>query len=180
MPVTPSGPISLRLEDLRTLLANCPAWRTWTGDATAELAKRHVHLVDIPPAPSAAGYSAADLAELRPFARVDEYEEADRLVGGFVLERVSLGAFMPSGKLVLTFEDEVPQEDANDPAAAKLRFMNNVGAVLKDLVDLGDGEGDYLSVHKVEKLGRIARATEEDVETMGDYLQAQYVIHHGI
>ena len=180
MPISASGPVSLRLEDLRVLLGDCASWKSWTKAATAAAAKRHVHLIDIPSAASRGGYTREELTALRPLARVDEYEEDNRLVGGFVLERHALGAFVPSGKLILTFEDEVPAEDRDDPVAAKLRFMNNIGAVLLDLVDLGGGEGDYLSIHRVEKFGRVARAAEEDVETMGDYLQAQYVVHHGV
>jgi hypothetical protein len=179
MPIQATGIVSLRLEDLRALLGACASWRSWTKAADVAAAKRHVHLVDIPPSTSGSGYTRDELTALRPLARVDEYEEDNRLVGGLVLDRTALGGFVLSGKLVLTFEDEVPEEDADDPAAAKLRFMNNIGAVLKELADLGGGEGEYLSIHRVEKFGKVARASETDVETMGDFLQAQYVIHHG-
>ena len=35
MPVTPTGPVSLPLENLRVLLANCASWQSWVGAANA-------------------------------------------------------------------------------------------------------------------------------------------------
>src|SRR4051812_45031543 len=110
MPVTPSGTLSLPLECLRVLLANCPSWQSWTGTATAALAKARVYLHDItPPDADAGSYTASELQTLRPFARIDDWEP-QRGVGEepWRSRRAGeRGPYMKGGKLVLDFDDDV-------------------------------------------------------------------------
>lgn len=182
MPVEPSGPISLRLQQLKELLADCPAWQAWVGRAGNELvAGQHVYLIDTPPSEVAGGYTLAQLRTMRPFARVDEFELEDKPGGqAWVADRVALGAFSFSGKLILDFFDDVPEEDAGDPVAAKLRFMNNVGTVLLELLERGGGDEGPLSIHRVEKYQPFVRSDETEWETMGDYFRVQYLVHYGV
>jgi len=182
MAVTPTGQISLRLEDLRTLVANCAAWRSWTQTATVAAAKEKVYLVDLPPPAKDEAHEEEDLVARRPFAVVDEFEAPNDRSGAdaFVMDRASLGAFQLGGRLLLSFEDDVPPEDAGDPAAAKLRFMNNVGAVLQEIKALGAGENDLLSVHRVARWEPWRRSPKEEEPTQGDYMRVSFVVTWGI
>ena len=105
MPITPSGVLSLKLDQLRTLVAACPSWRQWSKTDDADHARAKIHLVDLPPAEGRQGYTAEDLGALRPLVRIDEFEMDDRPGGGgFILERTAHGMFVPSGKLFLEFD----------------------------------------------------------------------------
>jgi hypothetical protein len=137
--------------------------------------------VDVSPAFTNGGYTLAELKELRPYARVNEFELEDKPGGqGWIADRIALGAFTHSGKLVLDFLGDVPEEDAGDPAAATLRFMNHVGAVLLDLQALGGGDGYFLSIHRIEKYQPFVRSDETEAETLGDYFRVQYLVHYGV
>ena len=181
MPVTPSGPVSLPLEHLAVLLSNCAAFRAWTGDSTPALARLHVHLVDLPPAENPAGYTKAELTELRPLALVDEFVLDGGRPGAdaWESEREALGGWVDRGKLLLKLEALVPEEDANDPAAAKLKFMNDVGAILTDVKSLGGGDTDYLSIHRIVRYHPISRTRIEAVDAQGDAMSVSYVIWWG-
>ena len=181
MAIEPTGPVSLPLENLRLLVAACPAFQAWAGDATAEAAKAHVHLVDLPPAEDAGGYTRAELAELMPLAVVDEFAlDGDRPGGdAWSSDRNGLGAFVDSGKLLLRFEAAVPEEDANDPAAAKLKFYNAVGAVLQDMKGLGGGDADYLSIHRIVRYHPATRTPVESENAQGDVFRVSYVVFWG-
>lgn len=182
MPVEPAGPVSLKLQQLKDLLAASAAWQAWVGRAGNEqVAGEHVYLVDTPRSEDPDGYTLAQHKAMRPFARVDEFELEDKPGGqAWVARRVALGAFTFAGKLILDFVDDVPEEDAGDPVAAKLRFMNNVGLVLLDLLRLGGGDGEGLSIHGVEKYLPFVRSDETELATMGDYFRVQYLVHHDV
>lgn len=183
MPVTPTGPISLPLENLKALLANCAAFRSWVGAADVAAARERIHLCGLP-APAAVGgaYGLDELESLRPFAVIDEFAFEDNRPGGdaWVSQRVALGAFVESGRLLVRFEDDVPAEDARDIAAAKLALMNRIGALVTEMRDLGGGDSEYLSIHRITRHHPFERADESQAGTQGDYWQVSYRVDWGI
>lgn len=182
MPIEASGPVSLPLENLRVLLSNCEAFREWTGDDTAEAAREHVHLVDLPRPADRGGYTPEELAELRPFAVIDEFALDDGRPGAdaWATERDALGGFVDSGKLLLRFEAEILAEDADDPADSKLLFYNRVGAVLQDMKLLGGGDTEYLSIHRMVRYHPAKRMSFERAATQGDVYEVTYVVWWGV
>src|SRR5688572_21072978 len=104
MPIVASGMLSIPLECLRVLLANCTAWQSWTGAATAATAKERIHLHDIdPPAIAGGAYAADELTSRRPLARIDDWQP-ERGFGEqqWVARRIAeRGAFEIGGKLII-------------------------------------------------------------------------------
>src|SRR4051812_39751424 len=98
MPISPTGPVSLPLENLRILLAGCPGFRTWVGAANATEARTRILLVEMTAPADPQGYTAAELAAMRPFAVIDEHQLEDDRPGGdaWVWDRVGLPAFVAS------------------------------------------------------------------------------------
>jgi hypothetical protein len=181
MPVTASGPISLPLENGRTLIANCAAFRTWTGTADIAAAKNRIHLVDFEPPENGREYTADELAALRPYAEVDEFIPPDERPGGdpFVSQRQGYGAFVDAGKLLVRFFDNVDDVDAQNPSEARLQFMNKVGAVIAEIKELGGGDTDLLSVHRITRWEPYRRSDESEAETMGDFYRCSFVLTWG-
>lgn len=183
MPVAASGPVSLPLENLKVLLANCAAFRAWVGAADVTAARARIWLVDVPP-PAAAGrsYTAAELSAKRPLAIIDEFEFEDGRPGGdaWGSQRVALGGFVESGRLLLRFEADVPTADVNDPASAKLSIMNQVGAVVSDMRNLGTGDNEYLSIHRITRHHPYARSDQAEAPTQKDHFSVSYRIDWGV
>ena len=156
MPVTPSGMLSVPDALLRTMLSNCPAFRTWTGTANPTAALARIHLI-VKPAAAA-----------RPFALIDFGGEfnAQRNAGG------SQHYFQHSGSLLLLFEDDVDSANAADgkDADAEYEFRNNLGAVLSELEDLA-GRDDNLTISRMTVLVSPARTHVDERATLGDYYQ---------
>ena len=78
------------------------------------------------------------------------------------------------------FQWTAPGFRGGDPAAAKLRFMNNVGAVLQEMKALGAGENDLLSVHRVARWEPWRRSPKEEEPTQGDYMRVSFVLTWGV
>jgi hypothetical protein len=181
MPVTASGIVSLPLENLRILVANCDAFQTWTESADVATAKTRLHLI-APLAEDGRKFTAEELASLRPFAVIDEWRAPGGRQGGgsWVMDRHALGGYTPSGKLILTFEDAVADEDKDNHDEARLQFMNQLGAVLNEMLDLGGGDTDYLSIHRIERWDFYARSDETEKTPQGDFYWASYLIDWGV
>lgn len=179
MPVTASGIVSLPLEKLRTIIANCAAFQAWTGTADVAEATTRLHLIG-PKAEDGRKFTAEELAELRPFGVIDEWRVPGRPGGGaWVMDRHAQGGYTPSGKLLLTFEDAVADDDSGNPDEARLAFMNRLGDVINEMLLLGGGDTEYLSIHRVERWEYYARGDETEAAPQGDFYWASYVIDWG-
>jgi hypothetical protein len=193
MAVTPSGMLSLPMECLRVLLANCTAWQSWTGTANATLAKARIYLHDIPaPAADEGSYTASELQTIRPFARIDDWMP-ERGFGdepwksSRVAER---SAFRTTGKLVLDFSDDVDASDTANATDTKLRFTNRVGGVIEELLGKA-GSSDYLSVGdlaagvapigilSIEVYQGYLRSDQAETDAQGEHTRMQFLVHWG-
>jgi len=135
MAVTPTGPLSLPIYNLQTLLANCSAWQMWLGVSTVAAARARTYMAYV---------SASSLT--RPFAVITQGDSwsYNMIAGG------ARNHFQEGGSLVLMFEAGVSvayqAEAAVDDAA--LEFLNNVGGVIDDMSELA-GSGGYLSIQRI-------------------------------
>ena len=153
MAVTPSGPLSLPLDNLRTLLANCPSFQTWVGAADAAEALAAISLV------------AVETVE-RPLAIVMQAPGR-----GWASRQNAGGAanwFSQSGTLLILFEDDVEAE-AIEPDA-ELTFTNLVGAIISEMQDLA-GSGGHLNVTSIAIKDGPSRSDFSEKESTGDYYQ---------
>lgn len=180
MPVTPEGPLSLSLVNLQILVAACPSFQTWTGSADAAEALTRVHLVDIP-APDAgrSEYTVEQLQAMRPLARVNLFETPNGVGGqAWQSDRVAESAYSFSCRLVLDFLDNVGEDMVNDTPGAKLSFMNNVGAVIMDMLGLS-GTNGYLVIDRIEIFQSIARSDQTLAAAQGDFYRTQLLLQCG-
>ena len=116
----PSGIASLPLYNLQTIIANASSFQAWSATEDANSARDKIFMSAVP---------FTKLAE-RPFALID-FGDDHRF------EINSSGArnhYKPSGSLKLMFEAEIPGYLLSDYAGAIMWFMNNVGAVLNDMI----------------------------------------------
>lgn len=167
MPVTPTGSLSLPLGALRTMLSNCAAFRTWVGAANPTEALESIFLVGLPGPENGEAYTPSELEELRPCAVIDFFDPGGRGLRAFTLNSLAQSDFEESGMLALDLMDDINPGDAASFEDAKIRFMNNAGAVLAELMDLS-GTGGNLHLHMIE-LGLGPRRTSiEGQATRGD------------
>lgn len=134
--VTPSGLFSLPLTRLQTLIAASDAFQTWTGTANATEAAARVHLIEAP--------LVGDNAVNFPCVTIwpGDAHELRRVAGG------ARNHFIDAGSVIAWFEAAITADYQNDPRNAHLEFMNNVGAVLEDLIALA-GSDTYLNVTEI-------------------------------
>lgn len=145
MTVTPTGILSLPLDNARTLIANSATWQNWVGAADADAAKEHIHIAG-PPPPSGEYFSDAEMNNLWPLCVLALPPDGQ----GFAVRREGDGTdlVMPQrGMVMAMFEDGVDGENENSPGDAEFAFLNEIGGVLGDMLDLagtGDGTNQYL------------------------------------
>jgi hypothetical protein len=181
--VTATGPVSLSLERLRTLLAASSSWQTWTATASASAAKAHVYLIAPPEASGREGFTLAALQALRPYARIDIVRDGNAI-------DVQRHADSPpftwtyGGTLVLTFEDDVAAGLIENLRDADITFLNRVGAVIDDMLALSGTtatgvDGGYLRL-TAASLIRCDRAREETETEQGEFHEAEIRISWGV
>lgn len=152
-------------QNLVLLLAACPTFQVMVSAADADQALVAIHHDEVT-APDGTEYTLDELQTLRPFAVVWTSPEG----GGYQMQKTASGVgshFMESGELILTLEDDVPEEIKDHPAEVSRRFLNNVGQIVREMADrAGD---DYLNVNRMAILNGPRRAHEDIVPTEGDF-----------
>lgn len=158
MPVAPTGIISSRLDNAKTLLATTTAWQTWVnkvGDVAA--AKAFIHIGN------AVGGAT------RPLCIVG--------LRSFLLPRIAEGSrdmfSHGTSDIGLLIEALVTEADAED---AYIDFTNELGAVLTGLRELS-GTGGFLRNASLS-LDAIARSDKSQGEPT-DYYQGLIVLGSG-
>ena len=161
----PAGSMMLAQHYLRQSLANSATFRTWTetADEAAALAKIHYEGLP-PPADNAADYTAAALTAYRPYAVVWTDEE-----NGFWKNKEASGFFRAGGRLILKFEQDVPEAIAADPAEIDLRFKNTIGQIIDDLCNLTLVGVGYLCFERITVDIGPYRTHPDDVPSQGDW-----------
>jgi hypothetical protein len=171
MSVTPSGILSEPIDHARTLLANASAWQSWVGASDATQAKDSIHIGATPPPADGETYTQNELANLWPLAIIDLPPDG----GGYQVSRNADGVdqqFPESGRVVMAFEDKVPDQHLGSPADARLAFFNNLGAVMLDMLQLSgtdDGTNAYLWLRGINILEGPVREDLNEVASVGAY-----------
>lgn len=165
-----SASLSLFLTNVQSLIAGSASWQTWTGHANDPAsAARSVYLVGVTPpkilkaAPDNQGYAPADFDALRPFIILN-YAMRD----GYDGRQDGISAFVERARVMFSFEDSVPPEDAEDYQAAVTSFLDNVGSVLADLQALAGVDGNA-NLHDIRLERAPTRADQTERATRGDY-----------
>lgn len=164
--VTPSGLFSLPVTRLQTLLANSATWQTWTETETAEEAAGRIHLIEA----DTEGDNAVDL----PCAVIWQGDD-------FSLYTIATGErnhFADQGSLMLWIEAEIPETYRDDPRNTQVWFMNQVGAVLLDMIELA-GSNTYLNVTGMELTYGPSESDERKRESIGYRIACEFKVSWG-
>lgn len=153
MTVTPSGIYSLPLSNMRTMLSNCAAFRTWTGTATVALALAQIHYGGADPATDTAPLAIVDFAP-----------------GSGGRESVAQGQWRYSAPLAIdvTFIADVSAQTSDSDAL--LTHWNNVGAIVSDVEGLA-GTGGYLGISRSDIADGPTRVVSRERATRGDWAE---------
>ena len=162
MAVTASGPLSLPLENVRTLLKNVSAFQAWVGAADAAAAASSIHLV------------AAEPTIPRPFALV--FFCAEDTWGRERIFEGSHGYYEPAGSVRLLFADDVAVANQDSFADSGLQFLNDVGGIISGMEDLA-GSGGYINLTAIRKVDGPKRAGKEESE---DYYFIEFALDWGV
>lgn len=161
MAVTPTGILSLPLLHLLNSLANSSSFRTWSGAANVAAAKTLIHYVSFPV--TAPPWASIDWDRSSNFSATatglnNQYEQEGTL--SLILRGV------PLAETDLSAEDE------------QIRFMNSVGAILLDILQLSANvteTDNYLNITAVTH-GFPERPTDQMQATQGDFIQVVLIV----
>jgi len=155
MPLTATGAFSLPLANLKTLLANCAAFQTWTGTADAAAAAARIDLF------------AEQTASLTlPGAVVtwgaqNSYSSSKAFGGeGGTYERTGTADIYFTSDLDTTYAEYASTLDN-----LMLAFCNDIGEIMDDMDALA-GRDTYLDVRGWDKVAGPMRSGEEDTSKM--------------
>lgn len=149
------------IRNARTLLANCSAFQTWAGAANATAALSSIVRV-------------ADASPSRPFALLSagDSESQGAEAGGATTH------FALSGTVQLRFEWDIPDDYADDPRGAEIKFLNDLGEILNDLEDLA-GTDSYLNVRQIVMSIPPTRSSEVEDAAGDDFYLAEFEMEWG-
>jgi len=157
-----SGPLTIPLSVLRTMLSESSAFKTWVGAADATEALENIHLVNVD-----------DADVVRPLAVIDIGE---RFESQLFSAGVS-GLFINSGQLLLFFEADVA--DGATESQAAISFLDAVGGCLQDVQALS-GQGGYLSIHSISMDDAPNRSIDDEEPPEGDFYRVKFVVEWGV
>jgi hypothetical protein len=144
-----------------------------------ELAKLIAYCVTTPSfldvADNAAAYAAIAQYERPPDGNDTYIVASDSEDVEYILEN----ADWPKGSLWLLFRKKVNPQDADDPIAARRRFTNLTGQILKEALDLAQA-GGYLFVTNFRRQRKPGRGHIKAKNTKGDYMEAIYRAEFGL
>ncbi|HUV11132.1 MAG TPA: hypothetical protein VMX12_09145 [Acidimicrobiia bacterium] len=149
---------TLTATNLRNLIADVTAFRTWTSTATQETARARCYI---------AGVDEGDY--VRPFALViTEEAPTDRKVAGGAVD-----VHLEEGHLLVLFEDDASGDTMED---ADVNFSNDVGGILSGILALA-GRPGYLSISALSQREAPGRFAEDAGD---DAYQALYDVEWGL
>lgn len=158
MSITPTGVLSEPVSVLCTMIAQTTAWDTWTE------ASDRVY-------PFAAAGRGDDAPE-RPYAIVFVPE-------GFEMG-IQTGAW-GRGVLHVLIEADVDTDNADSYADASYDFLNNVGALLSELMEDSGADGN-LYIQRIQVIRQACRSNRDEARDDGfeDYMQVMFSVEYGV
>jgi hypothetical protein len=159
--VAATGIISEAILAGRELFAASATWQSWTGTLSEGSALLRVR-----------GVAARDSTIERPLI----------IVSAQPVHRVGRGGFS-SGALTVIFEDLVPEayqrgtlpDGEIDNEAGSEDFLNKVGAVLKEAMDVSENGGRLMALN-FDLEGKLTRSSSTEKV---DYFQLRYKLTYG-
>lgn len=176
MATVAAGSISKAEEYLRTMLADCDAFRTWSGAANQAKALARIHVMGLPPPENGDVHTLVELQTYRPYVIVWTNETE-----GFSLEADAGGDrfhFAEGGTLMLELNQDVPEEITNNRREIYRRFMNSIGQILDDLQQLA-GTAGYLTVRRMVVVDGPNRSDRKSWSKQGDYVDVRIRLEWG-
>ena len=166
MAVNPSGPESLPLMYLRELISYSDNFQTWTGeDSQGDALTRILY----------ASTKDREIEHPMAFVKFGDSFNAEAQAGG--IDTAFMGG--DSGNVNLVFEakigDGITKEDEG-----VLDFMNQVGGVLEDIMDLSGSESGgvvFLNVTGISRASGPRVVSLADGDKQIDYYQVEYAIN---
>ena len=174
MPITPGTNCITQAEDkLIDIIANCAAFRTWTGSADVTAAKTRIHLCDLPaPADDRVDeYAQAEWTDLFPLVVISSIPIFTKTAMGN-----SGGEFDSTRTHALRFEQFADVTKANDEAYRL--FGNSVGDIIEDMIELS-GTDDYMDILRLTS-GQPARGNYPEIQFKGDILSWPWDLEEGV
>ncbi len=157
-----SGPLSLPMEHLKTLLSNSATFQSWVGAADAAEALASIYMVRVD-----------EETFTRPLAVIDigeKYYSNIRSGGG-------ANFFQKRGELLLMFEADVVEGSTSEEAV--LNFLDNVGGCLADMEELS-GTPEFLSLHEIEFDEAPTRSIDDEEPPEGDFYRVKFIVTWGL
>lgn len=157
MPVTPTGSISLPLDNLKTLISEMTTWQTWVGVAAgteveqiAEAAES-IYLISL----------ETPTVSNRPFIVLMPSENWNR-------QKISHYTYNLGGTIRMLVEANANEELTTDSDIV-LDFCNETGALIDQMLS-NIGESGYLNIENIQVIVGPERSAREQGEK-DDYLQ---------
>lgn len=173
---TPVGRISLATENLRLLIADTPAFRSWVAEGevafTGAEALKRVHRDTAPSKDSGQeAYTFSELRALRPYALVS-------VVDFQIVKYAESTLRQDSGTLAIRFSKNVDQEIADDEQEIGFRFQNEIGSIVDGMDALSKGN-PYLIIVGMSMLSPFMRSSVLETHTTGDYVFSDWRVNWG-
>lgn len=174
MDLATDGPLLLSLDAAKRILAATAAW-TELGGA------ERIYFDALPPPSPGPDYSRQELIQLRPFALI--WHDVS---GGYRMEAASADLRCPaqSGKIIVQFEVNTPDDVQNDPTALAIQMNRLIGNLLRTgnpsspgLWDLAWQPG-YLAIRAIEVDGYV-RTDDKQIAEVGDAICFEFAITWG-
>lgn len=166
---TAEGPIALAETYLGNMVADSARFRTITGASDRTTALNRIHFGALPPPAVGGTFTRSELEKYRPYAVI--YTDEDE---GFrrVLSSVSdHNNYDDHGAVMMVLEMDVAENTRNNPAEVARAFINIMGVLLDEMVQMS-GQAGYLDVQTMAVEFGPARSHEEDYSKRGDYVSA--------
>lgn len=172
----PAGSLMLAQDNARKTLGDVTAFRTWAGAANQAEALARIYHDGLPPPADREAYTKDELELYRPCALI--WTDPDN---GFSTEILSTSGdsfdAVAFGKIVISLEENVPADIADDLAEVDIRFKNSVGQIVDGLWDLF-GKAGYLACLKMDLDGP-QRVRPDNEPDQGDWMIAILTLHWG-
>ena len=158
MATAPAAHLSGLLSNLRILISNSAAFRTWTTSANPTAALAHIKLTE------------SDPASNRPFCVIGHTSGLETPVDLGVIASGTRNFFDLKARLYVIFQNDITETADFD---AQYEFENIVGAIIAEIQVLA-GSGGYLNVVRIECEG-VWRSDDAETESTGAHFTAQYI-----
>ena len=171
-----AGPRGKAEEYLRNTLADCAAFRSWTGTTNNQAAARNrIHYDTLPLPDDKDEFRPDELQRLRPYAIVSHKREDD----GHHLEQISTHHFSSSGVIEMVFEQDIPEDAEFNAAQFQQRFKNTMDTIASELWALTHpAAAGYLALTDITMVGNPQEARLSEEQRIGRCLQQQMEVHY--